>query len=121
MFHSILRFSRNEVFGGKIAESPSFLRHTTSDRAEIFSQILDAVWDADFFRFKNIALVISGRFYKLALIEKQAFFMVYLVFLTFLFKEKKIKRNQHPKQCLVSVKKFSARSDVVSQGNADQT
>ena len=61
----------------------------------------------------------SGRFF--ARIEKQAFFMVYLVFLTFLFKEKKIKRNQHPKQCLVSVKKFSARSDVVSQGNADQT
>ena len=58
----------------KLQNRPRFSDILRPIEVKFFSQILDTVWGVGFFRFKNIALVSSGRFHKFVLIEKQAFF-----------------------------------------------
>ena len=84
---------------------PPLLRATTSDRAEtFFTDTRHCLGWVLFFVSKKIAPLIFSRFDKICPSEKTSVFSGTLGILAFLFEQKKIKRN-HPKQCLVPVKK----------------
>ena len=83
-FVFLSRFSGNLVFEQKSAESPPFLRHGTSDRAETFIQVLDSVLGAYFFCFEKYCTVDFWQILqKMLYPKKHAFLRVLPVFWSF--------------------------------------
>ncbi len=86
---------------------------------KFFSHILDTILRGYFFLFQKILLWgFLAAVTTFALVKKQAFFRVCPVFWLFFSNDKRYKGKKkytHPKLFPVSVKKFSARSDIVSR------
>jgi hypothetical protein len=88
VFHSVLRFSQNQVLCEKSAESSPFLWHTTSNWAEIFFKYTRHCWSVYIFSFKKYCSVnfVAGVL-KFVLTGKEVFFTVRFVFWLFYSRE----------------------------------
>ena len=94
------RFFSKSVFSQKNPESPPFLRHATSDPAEIFFVDTRHRFPGGvFFISKNIALAIFGRFYKICPSRKISVFYGISRILAFFLECNRIKRNKKYPPC----------------------